>query len=538
MSCFKVFDNSNNKVEILIDGEKNLKSNFIGGLNLLALIFISAVFWFFFSEIIKKEKPRMIINNSFDSNPGKISLENIDFMLGVQNKLDGAKLIYPQKKLLNIDIQVWTFNDETKQINITTLSAIRCSEAVFSSETNKNLFKERYSLENSVCLDRTKTNPKDLYVQGNFGVSGFQMMLFVINKCKENECQENWKDILNFFWFKVMYIDNNIFNENFENPVQPVVKEIFWEYSLEYDKTGVFYINKLFFKDDIGFLFESIKEKNSFLFAKNIEFSQSVIRPGRFGSFNFQSGKEKTEIIRSYIKIQEILSFVGGMMKFLTVIIEILIYYYSQNFFNEEILKFMIRNNLISISIENEELKSNSFIMLKENSAKEIKENAESNENKKEKENKKGKDENIEKEKDRKIKNIINEIIIDQNQLSSENPIRFNKISFFSNFNNDENCNKRENRTLNLKSNYNNSKYINVNNFNHEKEKKKEKDIDKKDSYKDNNKDKDIKDIFNRRKLNFQFSDETKDKYISEIELSWLEKLSCFSNEKKTRYTN
>ena len=98
MSCFKVFDNSNNKVEILIDGEKNLKSNFIGGLNLIALIFISAVFWFFFSEIIKKEKPRMIINNSFDSNPGKISLENIDFMLGVQNKLDGAKLIYPQKK--------------------------------------------------------------------------------------------------------------------------------------------------------------------------------------------------------------------------------------------------------------------------------------------------------------------------------------------------------------------------------------------------------------------------------------------------------
>ena len=105
-------------------------------------------------------------------------------------------------------------------------------------------------------------------------------------------------------------------------------------------------------------MFQSEKRKDTFQYDSNIKATTSDPRT-KYASFALQPGHNLSEIYRSYIKIQEVLSFVGGIAKFFLICAHVFTYFYNISVFEEILFDKFINLEFLNLALFNKHENAN-----------------------------------------------------------------------------------------------------------------------------------------------------------------------------------
>ena len=341
-------DLSHKNCEFLLNGSPSYKTTFGGFLTVTSYMISIMIFGYFFKEAIDRNKPRVINNLSFRESPERIDFDKLDFIISHQNPTNFSWML-PTGDTFNLAgfSMGKDYNGTDFKIPF---SMISCDKAKFSSENIKERLNKERDLTNALCIDKLDLKLKNLTLmtRGKFGTPGFSSIFFFFERCKTN-CSEYGKEIMKRVYFTIDIIDNTYDNKNYKNPINPVVKKYFWLLESNNYKSAIFEINSLEFKDDIGFLFESYEETKSFQLAKSYSFTISEAKTTGYGSLSFQGGSDVIIILRTYMKIQEVLSLAGGISNFCVIISAIISKMYINSKFSYEIIDKLIKEKILNI---------------------------------------------------------------------------------------------------------------------------------------------------------------------------------------------
>lgn len=131
--------------------------------------------------------------------------------------------------------------------------------------------------------------------------------------------------------FMGMVVTNNLINPlNFTDPVTHTYQSYIMRVSAFASRQDTLFFSKVKFKSDEGFLFESYKDKDSFVIDKKESDTIAEESPEFLFRLLVTLNNNYSEIRRVYQKIQKVAADVGGIVKFLLIIFSYTNYMFSK----------------------------------------------------------------------------------------------------------------------------------------------------------------------------------------------------------------
>ncbi len=326
-------------LNIRINRENGYKS-FFGGLLSIIIILLSMLMIFYIGlEIFLKREP-IVLNSKIqntDFGPYNLTFKSeIQFFIG----LEYSNFTY------YIDNSIYTVSAEestveyieagnsTNQI-ITTrkLNLKKCSEIYSNTDLEEESLK--IPLDLFVCVD-----PKEkAQIQGFWGNKVSKSVKVKLEKCQNrtdsNVTCKSKKEIDDYIQNGVLSIytsDYLINQKNLNNPTKKYFRDVYNYLSANDGLIYVIAYSDFSFKSDTGFLFTNYVNVN-FPMISDIKNSYSFEENKIFAFINFQGFRLAESYQRTYSKIQDILTKVGGLIKAMTLIGISINYIFSKPFF-------------------------------------------------------------------------------------------------------------------------------------------------------------------------------------------------------------
>jgi len=215
-------------------------------------------------------------------------------------------------------------------------------------------FKEYIYLFNNTNLEFNKhfcfKSNQNLTIKGHHGdqINGFTTLEFHVIKCintteNNNHCKssEEIDKYLENSYVSIIYVTKNIDHYNISNPIYNIINSDIFFISFEYVKRYYYFFSKEKYISDNGILLNSNKEYDLYQYHHtNFDFvkkeTQSYYSEETLLEINLTCMDLITEYTRTYIKIQDALSYIGGIYD----IISIFFHFISYNFIRKS---FIIR---------------------------------------------------------------------------------------------------------------------------------------------------------------------------------------------------
>lgn len=306
---------------------------FLGGLmSIFVYILVGLGFFAFGKELILKESPAVISSAEYLEVPERynLSLSNFGFFYGVQDK---SYSYYVDPTIYTVDIKLLKF-----------LTGKNPDGSVFFKDESKTLKHENCNLErhfpnftdlftgqdlpNLICID-----PEDadsMYLTGSFGNEEFAAISISLKSCKNStdskivcKPKEKIKEKLDGGFFVVNNIDTVFNPKNYTHPEKKIRRNFYTTFSLQYWKELSFYFKNIDYYTDVGFLTEDLKLDKYLVFEKNTELIDLRDTSNEFLNCFFRLSYFKDTYFRKYLKIQELVANVGGLVKGIILIVEI-----------------------------------------------------------------------------------------------------------------------------------------------------------------------------------------------------------------------
>lgn len=321
------------------------------------LIIIYLLNGIFYSDLVQKTNPSVIIQKTYEPVRPKIILNESNFELAFglfdenvqKHEIDSSEfeIIATQTKIIYAVINN-TFTRKDSKIN---LDIQPCFSRNFYVTKRENMF------ERMKCLYDFELETYGYFNEYEF--SSFQINFYLCNNetsktvCKPKE--EIFKKMKDKY-FGLHYVD---FNINFNNFSEPIVFTPQAEYiSLEskYKKTTSIFLTKSEFLDDYDII--GSNSHKSQIFFRNSAVKDFVLidetnTTQALASFLFVSSPETQQNMRKYQKLDQLLSNIGGSASLL-----ISIGFIFMSFFNEWALRVSIFKNIYDLQEEEEEEKN------------------------------------------------------------------------------------------------------------------------------------------------------------------------------------
>ena len=119
--------------------------------------------------------------------------------------------------------------------------------------------------------------------------------------------------------YRINMIDNMFDSNNYDNPVTPIIREIMGSASPSTYAANYINLNNVKFVTHDGFLFDNINVIDSFQFNDRVEIVSNVVsgslNEGNIFMFRLEGQNTPVLYERYYIRIQEILANIGGVVK-------------------------------------------------------------------------------------------------------------------------------------------------------------------------------------------------------------------------------
>ena len=216
--------------------------------------------------------------------------------------------------------------------------------------------------ENFLCI----VPGQNLTFGGRYGdtINGFDMLEIHLVKCENktynNNCvsKEELDEFIENLYIYIYYINEDLDHHNKINPVRKHLRSEFFSVVSNSVKRYYYYFLPGEYISDNGYVFEFNEKYEFFEYEKTLidfvdEEDQSYYSNKTFIEISIVSDNKFIRIERSYPKIQDSLGNIGGWIRVILVICQII-----SDFFSEKIFLLDIINKIISIS-EQKHFKSN-----------------------------------------------------------------------------------------------------------------------------------------------------------------------------------
>ena len=302
----------------------------------------------------------------------EIDLSKIPFMLSLINYVKEVD-IDSSYALFTLDVN--TYTPKTNEIGILLLE--KESHSIELEPCSLNNFGEysslfsSYSYQKNVCVKPNQNiKIKNRYGDQVKGYITFDIHLVkCVNKTDSNFCKSS-EEINNYLlnsYVSLFYISQTTNHFNISNPVVNKVTSDTFSISLSYIKKYFYFFSKEQYISDNGIILNKKNEFNLFQYhhthfdffeKQEDEILMDVI---------FSCHDLTTEYNREYLKIQDVLSFIGGIFDIIFSFLNVISYYFIKKSFINEISHSFTSNNYknlnnnISDSINQNLSKSNNI---------------------------------------------------------------------------------------------------------------------------------------------------------------------------------
>lgn len=211
-------------------------------------------------------------------------------------------------------------------------------------------YKSISQISNDVKFDLSKylcIKPNSTHIQGFWGGEKNTFLFIEIRKCSNstdiiNEIKpkcKSAKEINDNIQYVSFYIRNTIIQPNdFENPVKYILTNNYRTINTYLSYNIVIWLKQLDFIEDLGLFFEETYIRTSFYYdtiENQFSNDNSIV-----ANFQVKHDRIGRKIYRNYLKIQDVLTNLGGLIKIITLFAYILSYSISKIEFSNDIYEY------------------------------------------------------------------------------------------------------------------------------------------------------------------------------------------------------
>lgn len=321
------------KPKFMIDKSSKYKT-FIGGiLSIFIAGLILAGFAHFGRELIDKVNPTVISSAFYQPNPDEYALnyDNFNYFIGIQ---DSSANYYIDPSIVTLGMSYVIFKREI------------VNDEVQWNPTRRNLKPEPCQLERHFpkfkeeftglpLPDLYCPNPdefKNISLAGNWGEDRYHYLSMLVTPCRNStessvicKTQEEIDKHLAGGFFVVNNIDTLFEPKIYQDPRKYFRRNYYTTMSNKYFKELTFFFKNVEYTTDQGFLMENLKT-DYYLQLDNIkelyDFRSDLT--GTILSCGFRMSNQKDVYNRQYTKIQDVIAKVGGLVKALLLLVQMM----------------------------------------------------------------------------------------------------------------------------------------------------------------------------------------------------------------------
>ena len=323
-------------------------------LSLISIIIIFSLFFYNFFELIN-HSTFTILNYAEKVKEHSINLTNIPVMFGLVDI--NIKPLEIKPEFFNIN--VWSKNlipiNETHiNIILNRIELEYCNESIYQYDYPEM---KNYDLSKYLCI---KPN-QNLRIKGRYGdsINGFNSIEVYFNLCINEEClnkTNNLKDLKNILYgsyLSIHYLYKFIDHYNYKEPLIQNFRSEHFEITPFALKKFLYYFSSLTYISNDGILFNKQKNYTSFMFDHlHLDFvgrnnSDSLITDNnklysKLMEIVFSCTDYPINYSRTYMKLTDIFSKIGGFIDFIFMVFNTITTYFSR-----KNLVVDISNNLV-----------------------------------------------------------------------------------------------------------------------------------------------------------------------------------------------
>ncbi len=337
-------------------GEKRHKT-FLGGvMSGIYLIIIFLILIYFIFRYTSGDDLNVNFSIEKSKNLNMTYSHKLPFMLRLT---DYDKKPINHENVFNISLKVWYnyYNEVYKDYLIDKYDLISVEKCDINKHFGeyKKYFKSILNIDTFMC-------PQERYInQTLYGVYGdakeFSLYHFFFTRCNSTDnknCIHNEiiEDLLSNAYLDLIYVDFSINNLNKTDMKQIAIqRERIGISSSVYKRIWIFFRN-IKYLTDYGLFYPRIQEENfhqldSIRIDTDLKDINNSAEPGTFLTLSFANSGNIGVYNRKYLRFQDYLATISGIIKFLFLCIQIINYNNSKNSYYKKIIKdFIIENNI------------------------------------------------------------------------------------------------------------------------------------------------------------------------------------------------
>jgi hypothetical protein len=340
INCLRFTDIFGVEPKLLYNNSSKHTTVLGGILSIIVGITFALGFYAFGKEIFLKELPTTIFSNEFSKAPERFNLtqDKFNFFIGVQDiNFD----YYIDPSIVNVKVALEKY---TKVISANGDVSFKYDGVKFDTEPCDlerhfgnlgYLFKDQ-PLKQLLCVDPKAY--KQMFLEGSFGQDTFNYIQIQLSACENStipgspvcKSEENIKKALGGGFFVLNVIDTIYNPKNYSSVNEYILRNYFTTMSSNYFKEYTFYYKNVDYVTDRGFLIQDEVTEKFLSLEKDRELIDLRISPKIFFVANIRLSDFKDKHLRRYVKIQEVVAQIGGLIKGIILFIQILFSAYAQ----------------------------------------------------------------------------------------------------------------------------------------------------------------------------------------------------------------
>ena len=360
---FLLIDIYGSKARFTIKGHKTYQTVFGSIITLISYSVIFVFFIVFSKEIIYHKKPNVITSDLIDSSPLHFLLSN-EFIWAISLQFLNYSMyiderVYTLKAYAAISNVHENGTASETQVN---LNLVKCSDYSFSVIPE---YFHGLALENLYCVNLTGIELRGVYMEDKWTTINFRFIKCINSTNNNNFCKtpDEISEILNGGYIGIFTTDYQIIPSNYKKPAQIYGKNIFTSFSIKQYMDFWVYFQIKQINTDKGIFFESILTQTFLTFESTSE-NKDYRQSDNFLTVYIRESTNRKVLDRTYSKFQDIAANIGGIIKIIFIIGEIIAYFIRRTLYKNYILQFF---NLDESKFEEIQKEENNMIKLQTN---------------------------------------------------------------------------------------------------------------------------------------------------------------------------
>ena len=376
--------------QLTLKNETNLRTEIGGVFSLLILGLIIFFSYSFGNDVVFKRNPQILQNESRTVQPNKFTINRENFFLGFQLEYTNAKHIEEYQKLVRYKASMfnYTYNDDNYKEEEIHLKLVPCNTIYPDANENNKIVKalvenEMFSLlSDLMCPD----NMENYFLEGTWDNSFISLIQIDVYKCLNdsayltfdlnNEEYHKLNEIKDFLYpkvkgdicldgneidkkvtsqyFSIYSLDYTVDLKDFENPLKLKKFNKYQVLDKFLIKDDEFFIGSVNVTTDKGWLMEAFESEYEYKYTKiDTVYNTFSKEKNYYYKCWMYAGSNLKTYERSYLKVQDVVALLGGVLKFFNVFGFIIISPLNKKMVNVEIMSELFDFNSMEINSEN-----------------------------------------------------------------------------------------------------------------------------------------------------------------------------------------